>query len=155
MKMKLLAPLLAIAFLALPLSGCNKEPAPKAAAPNKTPTVMNFDEAALFEFDKADLKPEGKAQLDEYREKAKADLSSAEKVRVVGYTDNTGTKEHNSQLSKQRAEAVRDYLVSTGVDSKKMDAIGAADANPVADNGTKEGQAKNRRVEIEVTGLGK
>ena len=154
MKLKLLASLLAVAFLAFPLSGCNKEPAPKAAA-SKAPTVMNFDEGTLFEFDKADLKAEGKAQLDAYREKAKADLSSAEKVRVVGYTDSTGTKEHNSQLSKQRAEAVRDYLVSTGVDPKKMDAIGAADANPVADNGTKEGQAKNRRVEIEVTGLGK
>jgi outer membrane protein OmpA-like peptidoglycan-associated protein len=154
MKFKLLAPLLVTAFLALSLSGCNKESAPNASAP-KAPTVMNFDEAALFEFDKADLKPEGKAQLDAYREKAKADLSSAEKVRVVGYTDNTGTAEHNSKLSKQRAEAVRDYLVSGGVDPKKVDAIGAADANPVADNSTKEGQAKNRRVEIEVIGLGK
>ena len=155
MKLKLLLPpLLAIALLALSLSGCNKEPAPKASAP-KAPTVMNFDEAALFEFDKAALKPEGKEQLNAYREKAKAELSSAEKVRVVGYTDNTGTAEHNSQLSKQRAEVVRDYLVSIGVDPKKVDAIGAADANPIADNSTKEGQAKNRRVEIEVTGLGK
>jgi OOP family OmpA-OmpF porin len=160
MKLKLLTPLFVIAFLVLPLSGCNKEPAPKAApVPNasapKAPTVMNFDEGTLFAFDKADLKPEGKEQLNAYREKAKAELSSAEKVRVVGYTDNTGTPEHNSKLSKQRAEAVRDYLVSAGVDAKKMDAIGAADANPVADNGTKEGQAKNRRVEIEVIGLGK
>ncbi|RZL86625.1 MAG: hypothetical protein EOP82_29285, partial [Variovorax sp.] len=102
MKLKLLAPLLVIAFLALPLTGCNKEPAPKegtmpkAAAP-KASTVMNFDEGALFEFDKADLKPAGKEQLNAYREKAKADLSSAEKVRVVGYTDNTGTAEHNSK----------------------------------------------------------
>ncbi len=153
MKLKLLAPLFAIAFLAFSLSGCNKEP-PKASAP-KPPTVMKFDEAALFDFDKAELKPEGKEQLNAYNEKAKADLSSAEKVRVVGYTDNTGTPEHNSALSKQRAEVVRDYLVSLGADPKKMDAIGAADANPVADNSTKEGQAKNRRVEIEVTGLGK
>ena len=154
MKLKLLTPLFVIAFLVLPLSGCNKEPAPKASA-SKVPTVMNFDEAALFEFDKADLKAEGKEQLNAYREKAKADLSSAEKVRVVGYTDNTGTAEHNSKLSQQRAEVVRDYLVSGGVDPKKLEAIGAADANPVADNGTKEGQAKNRRVEIEVIGLGK
>jgi len=116
---------------------------------------MKFDEAALFEFDKADLKPEGKEQLNAYHAKAKADLSSAEKVRVVGYTDNTGTAEHNSKLSKQRAEVVRDYLIDVGADPKKLDAIGAADANPIADNSTKEGQAKNRRVEIEVTGLGK
>ena len=160
MKLKLLTPLFVSAFLVLPLSGCNKEPTPKAGpAPNasasKAPTVMNFDEGTLFAVDKADLKPEGKEQLNAYREKAKAELSSAEKVRVVGYTDNTGTAEHNSKLSQQRAEAVRDYLVSAGVDAKKMEAIGAADANPVADNGTKEGQAKNRRVEIEVIGLGK
>jgi OOP family OmpA-OmpF porin len=154
MKLKLIAPLLAIAFLALSLSACNKEPAPKASAA-KAPTVMKFDEAALFDFDKADLKPEGKEQLNAYREKAKTDLSSAEKVKVVGYTDNTGTAEHNSKLSQQRAEVVRDYLVSIGVDPKKLEAVGAADANPVADNSTKEGQAKNRRVEIEVTGLGK
>ena len=82
-------------------------------------------------------------------------MSSAEKVRVVGYTDSTGTAEHNSKLSKQRAEVVRDYLVSIGVNAKKVDAFGAADANPIADNSTKEGQAKNRRVEIEVIGLGK
>jgi OOP family OmpA-OmpF porin len=119
MKLKLLAPLLAIAFLALSLSGCNKEPAPKASAP-KAPTVMKFDEAALFEFDKADLKPEGKEQLNAYREKAKADLSSAEKVKVVGYTDNTGNAEHNSKLSQQRAEVVRDYLVSIGVEPQEV-----------------------------------
>jgi OOP family OmpA-OmpF porin len=161
MKLKRLAPLLAIAFLALSLSSCNKEqpapkgePAPQASAP-KAPTVMKFDEAALFDFDKADLKPEGKEQLNAYREKAKAELSSAEKVKVVGYTDNTGTAEHNSKLSQQRADVVRDYLVSVGVDPKKLEAVGAADANPIADNSTKEGQAKNRRVEIEVTGLGK
>ena len=136
------------------MAGCNKEPAPEASAP-KAATVIKFDEAALFEFDKADLKPEGKEQINAYREKAKAELSSAEKVRVVGYTDNTGTAEHNSKLSQQRAEVVRDYLVSIGVDPKKLESIGAADANPIADNSTKEGQAKNRRVEIEVTGLGK
>ena len=154
MKLKLLAPLLVVAFLSLSLSGCKKEPTPTASA-SKTPAVMNFDEAALFEFDKADLRPSGKEQLSAYREKAKADLSSAEKVRVVGYTDNTGTAEHNSKLSQQRAEVVRDYLVSVGVDAKNLEAVGAADANPIADNSTKEGQAKNRRVEIEVSGLGK
>ena len=52
-----------------------------------------------------------KEQLKAYHDKAKADLSSAEKVRVVGYTDNSGTAEYNSKLSRQRAEAVRDYLV--------------------------------------------
>ncbi|MGY4831712.1 OmpA family protein [Sphaerotilaceae bacterium SBD11-9] len=158
--MKLLVPLFAGAVFALSLSGCSKEPEPKAvapmaAAPKKASAVMKFDEAALFDFDKADLKPEGKEQLTAYREKAKAELSSAEKVRIVGYTDSTGTAEHNAQLSKQRAEVVRDYLVSIGVDASKVDAVGAAASNPIADNSTKEGQAMNRRVEIEVTGMAK
>ena len=65
-----------------------------------------------------------------------------EKVKVVGYTDNAGTAEHNSKLSQQRAEVVRDYLVSIGVDPKKLEAIGAADANLIADNSTKEGRAR-------------
>ena len=161
MTLKLLSAPLAIAFLALSLSGCNREPAPVASAPEApappAPQLVgiNFDEAALFEFDKADLKPEGKAQLDAYREKARAELSSAASIRVVGYTDNTGTAEHNSTLSQQRADAVRDYLVSVGVDATKLEAVGAADANPIADNSTEEGRAKNRRVEVEVIGLGK
>jgi OOP family OmpA-OmpF porin len=159
--MKRLAPLFAIAVFASSLAGCSKELEPKAAAPaaaapmKAAPTVMKFDEAALFDFDKADLKPEGKEQLTAYREKAKAELSSADKVRIVGYTDSTGTAERNAQLSKQRAEVVRDYLVSIGVDAAKVDAVGAAASNPIADNSTKEGQAMNRRVEIEVTGMAK
>jgi OOP family OmpA-OmpF porin len=159
--MKRLVPLFAIAVFASFLAGCSKEPEPKTAAPaaaapmKAAPTVMKFDEAALFDFDKADLKPEGKEQLTAYREKAKAELSSAEKVRIVGYTDSTGTAERNAQLSKQRAEVVRDYLVSIGVDAAKVDAVGAAASNPIADNSTKEGQAMNRRVEIEVTGMAK
>jgi OOP family OmpA-OmpF porin len=155
--MKPLASLFAIAFLTLSLSGCDKAPAPQAAAPKAAPAAatMNFDEAALFDLDKAELKPGGKEQLSAYREKAKAELSSAEKVRVVGYTDSTGTAERNAELSKQRAEVVRDYLISIGVDAKKVEAVGAAASNPIADNTTKEGQAKNRRVEIEVTGMAK
>jgi OOP family OmpA-OmpF porin len=116
---------------------------------------MVFEEAALFDFDKADLKPEGKEQLKAYREKAQADLSRADKVRITGYTDNTGTADYNTKLSLQRAEAVRDYLISIGVDPKKMEVSGAGETKPIADNTTKEGREKNRRVEIEVTGLGK
>ena len=156
MKLKVFALLLVVAFVSS--SGCSKrseEPAPQAAAPQPAPKVMVFEEAALFDFDKTDLKPEGKDQLKAYREKAQADLSRADKVRITGYTDNTGAADYNSKLSLQRAEAVRDYLSSIGVDPKKMEASGAGETKPIADNTTKEGRAKNRRVEIEVTGLGK
>jgi len=155
MKPKLLALLLVMAFLGFSLSSCDtcsQQPPPPKPAP---PKVMVFEEAALFDFDKADLKPEGKEQLKAYREKAQADLSRADKVRITGYTDNTGTADYNTKLSLQRAEAVRDYLISIGVDPKKMEVSGAGETKPIADNTTKEGREKNRRVEIEVTGLGK
>ena len=116
---------------------------------------MMFEEAALFDFDKADLKPKEKEQIKAYREKAQAELSRADKIIVTGYTDNTGAPDYNTKLSQQRAEAVRAHLISIGVDPNKIVATGAGDTKPIADNNTKEGRAKNRRVEIEVTGLGK
>ena len=148
MKPKLLALLLVTAFLGFSLS-CSKQPAPPA------PKVMVFEEAALFDFDKADLKPEGKEQIKAYRENAKAELSRADKVMITGYTDNTGAPDYNTKLSQQRAEAVRAHLISIGVDPNKMVATGVGEAKPIAENSTKEGRAKNRRVEIEVTGLAK
>ncbi len=152
MKPKLLALLLVMVFLGLSLSNCttcSQQPAPTA------PKVMVFEEAALFDFDKADLKPEGKEQIKAYREKAQAELSRADKIIITGYTDNTGAPDYNTKLSQQRAEAVRAYLISIGVDLNKIVATGAGDTKPIADNSTKEGRAKNRRVEIAVTGLGK
>lgn len=163
MKPNVSALLLAMAFAGLSLSACGersqepapREPAPVDAAPPALPKVMMFEEAALFDVDKADLKPEGEEQLQAYREQARADLSRADRVRITGHTDNTGAADYNTQLSQQRAEAVRDYLISIGVDASKMEASGAGDTKPIADNTTTEGRAKNRRVEIEVTGLGK
>ena len=119
------------------------------------PIIMVFEEAALFDFDKAELKPEGKKQIKAYREKAKNDLSRADKIKVSGHTDNIGTADYNMKLSQQRAEAVSEYLKSIGVDSGKMEVSGEGMSRPVADNRTKEGRAKNRRVEVEVTGLEK
>jgi OOP family OmpA-OmpF porin len=116
---------------------------------------MVFEEAALFDFDKADLKPQGKEQIKKYREEVQADMSRADKIKVTGHTDSTGSPDYNKKLSLRRAEAVRDYLVSLGVDPSKMEVSGEGEANPIADNSTKEGRAKNRRVEVDVTGLGK
>ena len=116
--------------------------------------LMIFTEAALFEFGKADLKPEGHEKIKEYRELAKALLESADKVIITGYTDNVGAPDFNATLSLQRAEAVRDSLISLGADSSKFQVSGAGEANPIADNSTDEGRAKNRRVEVEVFGVG-
>ena len=119
------------------------------------PVVMVFDEAALFDFDKADLKPAGKDQIKAYTEEAKAELSRADKIKISGHTDNVGKAEYNMTLSQKRAEAVSDYLKSIGVDPNKMEVMGEGMSRPVADNRTKEGRAKNRRVEVEVHGIEK
>ena len=114
---------------------------------------MVFEEVTLFDFDKADLKPEGKEQIRKYREEVRADMSRADKIKITGYTDSTGAPDYNRQLSLRRAQAVRDHLVSLGADPSKMEVAGAGAANPVADNKTREGRTKNRRVEVEIAGL--
>ena len=117
--------------------------------------VMTFSEAALFEFGKADLKPEGKEQISAYREQAREALGRADQVMITGYTDNVGEEADNFALSLQRAEAVRDHLVTLGADADKFLVSGAGEANPVADNTTDEGRAQNRRVEVAVAGVEK
>jgi len=117
--------------------------------------AMIFPETALFDFGKAELKPAGKTQIGEYREQAKDELSHAEHVIVTGYTDNVGGTDHNAALSLHRAEAVRDHLVSLGADPSKFEVRGAGEADPIADNTTDDGRAKNRRVEVAVIGTPK
>jgi outer membrane protein OmpA-like peptidoglycan-associated protein len=124
------------------------------AVPAPKPVVMIFDTAALFDFDKSDLKPEGKEHLKAYREQAKEQLSRADKIKVSGHTDNIGTADYNMKLSQRRAKTVADYLKSVGV-TTKMEVAGEGMSRPMFDNRTKEGQAKNRRVEVEIFGLGK
>jgi len=130
-------------------------PPPPPPPPAPSPKTMVFAEAAMFDFGKADLKPAGKDQIKAYRESAKAELSSASKVKIAGHTDNVGSDDYNKKLSLKRAEAVRDYLVSLGGDPAKMEVAGEGETKPIADNSTAEGRAKNRRVEVEVIGLGK
>lgn len=69
---------------------------------------------------------------------------------VVGHTDNVGSDAYNQKLSEQRAEAVKGWLVSNGIDGARLSAKGEGESNPVADNGTAEGRAQNRRVELRI-----
>ncbi len=117
--------------------------------------VMTFPEAALFEFGKSELTPEGKAKISEYREQAKGELGRADHVMITGYTDNVGEAAANSVLSLRRAEAVRDELISLGAEPQKFQVAGEGEANPIADNSTDEGRAKNRRVDVAVVGVEK
>ena len=70
----------------------------------------------------------------------------------MGHTDSVGSDAYNQKLSVQRAEAVKAYLVSKGIEKNRIYTEGKGEKQPIADNQTKEGRAKNRRVEIEVVG---
>ena len=114
---------------------------------------MTYAADAFFDFDKSVLKAEGKAKLDDLVGKVKAiDL---EVIIAVGHTDATGADGYNQKLSINRSEAVKAYLVSQGIDKSRVYTEGKGEMQPVADNKTKEGRAKNRRVEIEVVGTRK
>ena len=75
-----------------------------------------------------------------------------EVIIAVGHTDSVGSDAYNQKLSLRRSQAVKAYLVSKGIDKTRIYTEGKGEKQPVADNKTKEGRAKNRRVEIEVVG---
>jgi OOP family OmpA-OmpF porin len=133
--------------------GCDGFLAPKAAAaakPKVTQTKITLQADTLYDFDKATLKPEGKATLD----KVAADLAMIrlEVVIAVGNTDSVGSDAYNQALGQRRAQSVKAYLISKGVDGGRIYTESKGKSNPVATNATAEGRAKNRRTDIEVVG---
>ena len=125
-------------------------PPPPAPAPPPAATKVTYAADAFFDFDKAVLKAEGKAKLDDLVGKVKS--ISLEVIIAVGHTDSVGGDPYNQKLSVKRSEAVKAYLVSKGIEKNRVYTEGKGEKQPVADNKTKEGRAKNRRVEIEVVG---
>jgi OOP family OmpA-OmpF porin len=132
---------------------------PKAApAPAAAPAVpqqpaaakVTYAADAFFDFDKSVIKPAGKAKLDDLVGKVKG--INLEVIIAVGHTDSVGSDAYNQKLSVRRAESVKAYLVSKGIEKNRIYTEGKGEKQPVADNKTKEGRAKNRRVEIEVVG---
>jgi len=103
-------------------------------------------EGVTFENDSAQLKPESAATLDPVAASLLA--WSDVRVEVEGHTDSTGSDAYNLKLSQRRAEAVRDYLVSKGVDAARLEAKGYGETQPITTNDSAEGRARNRRVEL-------
>jgi OOP family OmpA-OmpF porin len=143
-----------------PMAAPAPAPAPAPmAAPAPAPVVVpaapqtekvSFAADAFFDFDKAVLKPEGKAKLDDLTDKVKG--LNLEVIIAVGHTDSKGTDAYNQKLSVKRADAVKAYLSTKGFEASRIYTEGKGEAQPVADNKTDAGRAKNRRVEIEVVG---
>ena len=111
--------------------------------------IVNMSDV-LFDLNQATLKPGAKVRLAKVAGiiQAYPDL----KLQIEGYTDSTGSMEHNQQLSERRAAAVRDFLVSQGVGLNNVSAQGFGPANPVATNSTPQGRQMNRRVDLVVNG---
>jgi OOP family OmpA-OmpF porin len=133
--------------------GCDGALAPKAAAKpgsGVSQSKITLQADTLYDFNKSDLKPEGKATLD----KIARDLSKIklEVIIAVGNTDSVGTDAYNMALGQRRAQSVKAYLTSKGVDGSRIYTESKGKSNPVASNATAEGRAKNRRTDIEVVG---
>ena len=129
-------------------------PAPKAAvAPVAAPAKITYAADAFFAFDKSVVQPAGKAKLDDLVKRMQA--MDIEVVVAVGHTDSTGPASYNQRLSVRRAEAVKAYMVSKGVSADRIFTEGKGEGSPIADNSSRSGRAKNRRVEVEVVGTAK
>ncbi|PQA82724.1 hypothetical protein C5F52_14170 [Limnohabitans sp. TS-CS-82] len=126
------------------------KPAPAPAPQKPAAAKVTYAADAFFDFDKSVIKPAGKAKLDDLVGKVKG--INLEVIIAVGHTDSVGTDVYNQKLSVRRAESVKAYLVSKGIEKNRIYTEGKGEKQPVADNKTKEGRAKNRRVEIEVVG---
>jgi OOP family OmpA-OmpF porin len=116
------------------------------------PTVekVNLAADALFDSGKSDLKPAGKGKLDELTAKLKN--TKVETIIATGHTDSAGSAALNEKLSVKRAEAVKGYLVSKGINANLIKVAGKGAKQPIASNKTAAGRIQNRRVEIEIIG---
>lgn len=135
-------------------------PTPRAApvqAPKPPPKPVaekvTFSTDVLFDFDRAVIKPDGQKKLDELQGRMKG--VSVEVVIAIGHADRLGSDAYNQRLSVRRAESVKAYMVSKGVEPNRVYTEGKGEKQPVANNRTEDGRAKNRRTEIEVIGTRK
>jgi outer membrane protein OmpA-like peptidoglycan-associated protein len=105
---------------------------------------VNVPSDLSFDVGSAALRPSLRPVLEQFAQ----GLDGSMQVRVVGHTDSTGSDAINEPLSKDRAETVRDFLADRGVAASRVNVVGRGSREPVADNGSETGRAKNRRVEI-------
>jgi len=107
---------------------------------------INIPNDISFDVGSAAIKPQLRAVLDPFASSLQGDPSA--QITIVGHTDSTGSDAFNNKLSIERADSVRDYIVTRGVAAGRVSTAGRGDREPIADNNTDAGRAKNRRVEI-------
>jgi outer membrane protein OmpA-like peptidoglycan-associated protein len=130
------------------LDSLKKMEAVMAVQEEERGTVITLSGAVLFPSGESTLLPAAQGALDNVAEVLLAEKDR--KILIEGHTDSVGSHSFNMELSRNRANAVRDYLVSKGVPQKTIEAQGVGPDRPVADNKSAEGRANNRRVEIVV-----
>lgn len=113
-------------------------------------TVITLPGGVLFPSGGKSLSGPARQSLDRVAQ-ALTEQSAESRIVIEGHTDARGSDEKNQQLSQDRAESVRDYLVQKGVEAQRVSAVGKGETSPIADNDTAEGRATNRRVEIVVS----
>ena len=130
--------------------GCPLPQYPASVKPVEVvqPEVITLPGDVLFAFNKSDLTPSAQSELDTLMGKLQnADVVS---IKVIGHTDSVGSDSYNQALSERRASSVAAYLLSQGLAPNKITSEGKGKSQPVADNDTDEGRAKNRRVELHI-----
>jgi len=137
------------------------KPAPVKSAPRAEKPVANTVQAlrvtylsrTLFDFDRAVLKPEGRKAMDQLI--GRLSSVNVEVIIATGHTDSVGSDRYNLDLGIRRADAVRNYLVSKGLDLGRVYVDSKGEREPVATNKTAQGRSENRRVVVEVYGSDK
>ena len=116
----------------------------EVARTNDNQLKVNVPSDITFDTGRSDLKPQLRSVLDQFAQ----GLDRGTVVRVVGHTDSTGSDAINDPLSRARADSVARYLEDRGVPSNRVEAVGRGEHEPIADNSSESGRARNRRVEI-------
>jgi outer membrane protein OmpA-like peptidoglycan-associated protein len=127
-------------------------PGVEVTRPSEGEIAVRLTNDILFDVDSASLRPESRTTLRDLATNLRQ--YADETVTVEGYTDSTGTTGHNMDLSQNRAESVRGYLVDQGVPGSRISARGYGESNPKDSNSSPEGRQLNRRVELHIKATG-
>lgn len=123
-------------------------PAPKPVAVAPVPKKIIILRGVNFAFDSARLTPQSQAILEEHVGVLKKERNIT--VEIAGHSDSSGPEDYNKDLSERRAKSVMEYLISKGIPSESLRAVGYGESNPIASDRTREGRAANRRVEFRI-----